>query len=168
MLLSGVLYAMGGNTPNYDERYDSEVASVVGEDVHAMRATKARTLSSLELKSYSFQEKLIVGRDGKKNKKNMPVKQVKRGSAVVYINRILNKSNETKTEIVVKNPIPEGTVYVKDSAICDKGCAISYSTDGGATLETSDDGKRYNYIEFHFSNIYPKKEVRMGFRAIVE
>lgn len=68
---------------------------------------------------------------------------------------------------MVKNSVPEGTEYVKDSAICDKGCTISYSMDGGETFESSDNGKQYNYIEFHFSKINPKKEVRMGFRAIV-
>lgn len=77
LLLSGVLHAMGADAPNYDNRYDREVASSVGQDVQAMRATKASILSSLHLESFSFQEKLVTQKNGKKVKKNIPVKEEK-------------------------------------------------------------------------------------------
>jgi len=69
--------------------------------------------------------------------------------------------------IVVKNPIPNGTEYVKGSAICQGICTISYSTDGGRTLVKKEDSG-VNFIEFYFKNIPAQKEFRMGFRAVVK
>jgi hypothetical protein len=171
LLLSGAVYSMGNPPPNYDNRYDEEIKEEVSADIESIqadiRAKKEAQLSSLKLESFVFQEKLVIGKDGKKIKKNIPVEQVVRDTKVVYINRVLNRDREIKTDIIVKNPIPRGTEYIKGTAICEKGCKISYSTDGGQTLNSSDEAGA-SYIEFHFENIYPKKEVRMGFRAIIK
>ena len=171
LVLSGVLYSMGNPPPNYDNSYDMEIEKEVSADIESiqseLRAKKEAQLSSLKLESFVFQEKLVATKDGKKVKKNIPVEQVARDTKVVYINRLINIDREIKTDIVVKNPIPKGTEYLKGTAICEKGCKISYSTDGGQTLNNSDE-KGASYIEFHFKNIYPKREVRMGFRAIVK
>jgi hypothetical protein len=171
LLLSGVLYSMGNPPPNYDNSYDEEIEKAVSADIESiqsdLRAKKEAQLSSLSIKSLSFQEKIIIGKDGKKTKKNVPVEQVIRDTKVVYINRLINRDSEIKTDIVVKNPIPEGTEYVKGSAICEKGCKISYSTNGGETL-SSLDRNGVSYIEFYFPKIYPKKEIRMGFKAVIK
>jgi hypothetical protein len=162
---------MGNPPPNYDNSYDEEIEEAVSADIESIqaesRAKKQANLSSLNIKSLSFQEKIITGKDGQKIRKNIPVTQVIRNTKVVYINRLKNRAKEIKTNIVVKNPIPKGAEYIKGSAICEKGCTISYSTDKGKTINSFDrDG--VSYIEFHFSNIYPEKEVRMGFRAIIK
>ncbi|SFV63515.1 hypothetical protein MNB_SV-12-395 [hydrothermal vent metagenome] len=171
LLLSGVLYSMGNPPPNYDAQYDEMIEKEVSADIESIRtdrlAKEKDILSGIKLKSLVFQEKLITTSDGKKVKKNIPVKLVFRGDSVVYINSVKNMDREIKTNIVIKNPIPDGTEYIKGSAICGEGCTISYSKDGGETL-THSDRHGASYIEFHFSNIYPEKEVRMGFRAIIK
>ena len=171
LLLSGVVYSMGNPPPNYDNSYDEEIAEAVSADIESiqkeLRAKREAQLASLSIKSFSFQEKIVTTADGKKIKKSIPVEQVARGTKVVYINRLKNIDEETRTNIIIKNPIPKGTKYIKGSAICGQECTISYSTDGGKTLNSSDENG-VSYIEFYFSNIYPHKEVRMGFRAIVK
>lgn len=171
LLLSGAVYSMGNPPPNYDNNYDKEIEEAVSADIESIqegfRAKREAKLSSLNIESFSFQEKITRGKDGKKVKKNIPVELVLRDAKVVYINRLINRAKETKTDIVVRNPIPKGAEYIKGSAICEKGCTISYSTDGGETLNSSDKNG-VSYIEFHFANIYPEKEVRMGFRAIIK
>ncbi len=148
----GLLYPMG-STINYDEQYNQEEIREVNQ------AVKENPLKNIILETFVFQER---------NGKNIPVKRVEIGSRVVYINRVINSNSESRKGIVVKNPIPNGAKYIKGSAICDGGCIISYSTDGGATLsQNENNGEDYNYIEFFFKNIPAYKEYRMGFRAII-
>ena len=178
-----------GDTPNYDNRYDSEIekranSSSIGDRIGAIHSSKlgerieesmgvneniSVDTSNLKLDSLVFQEKRVTNSFGKEVKKNIPVKEVRRGAKVVYINRLISSANKVKTNIIVKNPIPEGTAYVRGTAKCENGCSIRYSMDGGVTfLDSDSEDNLYNYIEFHFKNIFPNKEVRMGFRAIVE
>jgi len=146
------LWSMG-HTINYDDKFNEEETQEV--DSNAVEDT---SLENIELKTFTFIEK---------NGKNIPVKKVKRNSKVVYINRLINTNSTPRRDIIVKNPIPEGTEYVKGSAICQGVCTISYSNDGGETL-TKDDNGKVNYIEFYFKTIPSYKELRMGFRAIVK
>ncbi|NEW60964.1 hypothetical protein GSY74_06670 [Sulfurovum sp. bin170] len=171
LLLSGVVYSMGNPPPNYDSQYDEVIEEAVSADIEAIEANRLAKqemlLSALKLKSLVFQEKFITRSDGKKVKKNIPVEQVVRGTNVVYINIIKNPNGEKQTNILVKNPIPDGTEYIKDSATCNGKCTISYSTDEGETLNPSDKSGA-SYIEFHFPQIESNTEVRMGFRATVK
>ncbi len=147
-----LLYPMG-STINYDEQYNQEEIREVNQ------AVKENPLKNIILETFVFQER---------NGKNIPVKRVEIGSRVVYINRVINSNSEPRKGIVVKNPIPNGAKYIKGSAICDGGCIISYSTDGGTTLtQNENEGENYNYIEFFFKSIPAYKEYRMGFRAII-
>jgi len=146
------LWSMG-HTINYDDKFNEEETQEVNSN-----AIEDNSLNNIELKTSAFIEK---------NGKNISVKKVKRNSKVVYINRIINSNSSEKRDIVVKNPIPLGTEYIKGSAICQGICTISYSSDGGETLIQQDDSQ-VNYIEFHFRTIPSYKEFRMGFRAIVK
>jgi len=150
--LSMGLWSMG-HTINYDDKFNEEETQEVNSN-----AVEEETVENIELKTFAFIEK---------NGKNIPVKKVKRNSKVVYINKVINSNSNSKRDIVVKNPIPSGTKYIKGSAICQGTCTISYSSDGGETLIQKDDGQ-VNFIEFHFKTIPSYKEFRMGFRAIVE
>jgi len=150
--LSMGLWSMG-HTINYDDKFNEEETQEVNSN-----AVEENTVNNIELKTFAFMEK---------NGKNIPVKKVKRNSKVVYINKVINSNSSSKRDIVVKNPIPSGTEYIKGSAICQGSCTISYSSDGGETLIQKDNGK-INYIEFHFKTIPSYKEFRMGFRAIVK
>ncbi len=152
LFISPILYAMG-ETMNYDDKFNQEESIEINRNF-------GNRLINITVESFAFKEE---------NGKNIPVKAVPVGTTVVYINKLTNSNSEARRDIIVKNPIPKGTQYVVGSAICNGGCIISYSTDGGATLSTEEkSGKRYNYIEFYFKEIPAFKEFRMGFRAIVE
>jgi len=152
--LSMGLWSMG-HTINYDDKFNEEEREEVDSNAIAI---EENSLDNIELKSSAFIEK---------NGKNISVKKVKRNSKVVYINRLINSNSTPRRDIIVKNPIPEGTEYIKGSAICQGSCIISYSNDGGETLTKNDNGN-VNYIEFYFKTIPSYKELRMGFRAIVK
>ncbi len=153
-----LLYPMGSNI-NYDEQYHQEEIKEVNRRAVTKNPPLRNPLKNIILESYVFQER---------NGKNIPVKRVKIGSSVIYINRVINSNSEPRRGIIVKNPIPNGAKYIKGSAICDGGCIIRYSTDGGTTLsENENRSKEYNYIEFFFKSIPAYKEYRMGFRAII-
>jgi uncharacterized repeat protein (TIGR01451 family) len=155
VMVSSYLLGMG-NTINYDNQFNTQEEREV--DANAINTTNI--LSRLKLETFAFQEK---------NGRNVPVKRVKRGSKVVYINRVTNLDGTPKKNIVVKNPIPRGTKYIVGSAKCENGCTISFSTDGGRTfVEQEREGEDYNYIEFYFKEIPPFKKLRMGFRTIVK
>jgi len=162
-----MLCAMGGPVPNYDEKFNDNInerikenmartTPYIGEVVEVEQPSN--NLSNIRLKSLVFQE--IKG-------KNIPVKEVTRGSKVVYINLLKNDSSNIKRDIILKNPIPKGTEYVRGSAICNNGCTISYSSSSGDTLSSSEDGI-INYIEYYFKSMNVGKEYRMGFRAVVK
>ncbi len=168
-----VLFAMGGPVPNYDEKFNErinqriketmpiiedsmpikqEVVSVVKVEQHSSNITNIR------LKSLVFQEV---------NHKNIPVREVKSGSKVVYINVAINDSSDIKKDVIIRNPIPSGTEYIRGSATCDNRCIISYSSSFGDALSLHEDDN-VNYIEYHFKRMDLGKEYRMGFRAVVK
>ena len=173
LLLSGVLYA-SSDQPNYDNHFDAEDIKDIPvdaeiEEVEVESVEIEPDLSTVKLESLVFQEKIKLDRSGKKVKKNILVKQVIRGTKVVYINRLINNDSEDKINLVVKNPIPTGTEYVINSAICGKGCIIGYSTDGGQSFSLENHiGEHYTNLEFYFKTLSSKQEMRMGFRAIVK
>jgi len=176
-----MLCAMGGPVPNYDEKYNEHINNRINERIKenfssqeniveeeiveeeiveeiVPKENDSSDISNIRLKSLVFQE--IKG-------KNVPVKEVKRGTKVVYINVVFNDSSKTKRDIVIKNPIPMGTEYVLGSATCNNGCIISYSNDGGLNLSSGEQGS-VSYIEYYFKSMMAGKEYRMGFRAIVK
>lgn len=197
LLLSGLLYPMGPPPPNYDNEYDELIeddvmaGAVMGEPdpiidsiSHSIPnpvpepkkefneelediVEEVADISSLRLKTLALQERVIKDSSGKRVGKRIPVKMVRKNSKVVYVNSLVNSSELEGENIVVKNPIPNGTQYMRGSAKCGGDCTISYSIDKGKSFLSSDNGA-INYIEFHFNTLSPKREVRMGFRVIVK
>jgi len=166
-----ILCAMGGPVPNYDEKFNESINERIKENmatstpveeevVETIKVDKVSNndISNLRIKSLTFQE--IKG-------KNVPVKKVRVGEKVVYINVIFNDGSDTKRDVIVKNPIPIGTEYILGSATCNNGCTISYSNDGGLNLSSSEEGS-VSYIEYYFKRINAGQEYRMGFRARVK
>ncbi|HIO96254.1 MAG TPA: hypothetical protein EYG67_05470 [Campylobacterales bacterium] len=171
LLLSGVLCA-SSDQPNYDNYFDAEDMKEIPADIEMVETVEVEIepdLSAVKLESLVFQEKIELDKSGKKVKKNVPVKQVIRGTKVVYINRLINHDAEAKINLVVKNPIPKGTEYVINSARCYGECSIGYSTDGGQSFSLENHiGEHYTDLEFYFKTLSSKQEMRMGFRAIVK
>jgi len=157
--LSMGLWSMG-HTINYDDKFNEEERQEVNSNAieNTRVENKEASIDNIELETSAFIEK---------NGKNVHIKKVKRNSSVIYINRVINSNSSPRRDIVIKNPIPEGTEYIKGSAICQGSCTISYSSDGGETLTKNDNGN-VNYIEFYFKTIPSYKEFRMGFRAVVK
>ena len=172
---TSMLYAMGGPVPNYDDKFNENIKERIKENMatnpievedreeEVVEVVKtnphSHDLSNIKLKSLTFQE-----RGGK----NVPVKKVKLGTNVVYIDIVENDSSDTKRDIIIKNPIPTGTEYMTGSATCNNDCVISYSdTIGGDTLST-EESDVVSYIEYYFKSMEAGKEYRMGFRAKVK
>lgn len=176
-----VLFAMGGPVPNYDEKFNEsinqkikEVMPIIEETTPSVEETippiteevvpivkaeqHSSDLTDIRLKSLVFQEL---------NHKNIPVTEVKSGSKVVYINIAINESSDIKKDVVIKNPIPMGTGYVRGSATCDNRCTIFYSSSFGEDLSLDEDDS-VNYIEYYFKRMDVGKEYRMGFRVVVK
>jgi len=180
IVCSSILFGMGNDNINYDEQFDRvdetysvEAAETIDEsgveeeqirleDEREDRVDeiidKSQILLDLTLDSFAIENI---------NGKNRRVRYVLKNSPVIYINRLINRSSIEKRGIIVKNPIPKGSEYIKGSATCGSGCKIFYSNDNGETLLGHEEG-RVNYIEFYFDTIPPNREVRMGFRAIVK
>jgi uncharacterized repeat protein (TIGR01451 family) len=158
IILISWLNAMGDNI-NYDDRYNQEESIEVDRGTDNRVVVNSNSLENMKLETFTFKEQ---------NGKNIPVRYVKAGTKVVYINKVVNSNSQPRRDIVIRNPIPVGTKYVSGSAICNGNCVISYSSDGGTNLSSSEDGNTINYIEFYFKDIPSYKEFRMGFRAIVE
>lgn len=178
-VISGLLHGMGVDI-NYDEQIDSNERANINISVdeplvptstptpQPITPVSLNTLENIELKKLYFQQKIIKKRD-KKMKKFVEVKEVSVGSKVTYIIKLINRGNQVKKNIVVHNPMPDGTEYILGTASCLKSCTIRYSADGGQTFTENDKGgESYNYVEFIYSTLPQNKEFRMGFDAIVE
>ena len=169
-----MLCAMGGPVPNYDEKFNEhineQIKDRIKDNVYSQeeiveeveeriieKKNYSSDISNIRLKSLVFQE--VKG-------KNIPVKEVKSGVKIVYINVAFNDSSDIKRDIVIKNPIPMGTEYVSGSATCNNGCTISYSNDGGLNL-SSNEPSSVSYIEYYFKSMNAGQEYKMGFRATV-
>ena len=165
-----MLCAMGGPVPNYDERFNENINERIKENMATSTVSNisnveevieieqpSNNISNIRLRSLVFQEI---------NRKNVPVTKVKAGTDVVYINVATNDSSNIKRDIVIKNPIPNGTEYVRGSATCNNGCIISYSTHSGSKL-TSQESSVVLYIEYYFKSMNAGQEYKMGFRATV-
>ena len=128
-----------------------------------------------------FEEKIVWENPGRQVRKILPVKRVEKGSVLVYVNQIINKSSKKQKEIVVDNPIPYGTEYIRGTSSCEGVCSMLYSIDGGETFKESEDlfvvygnkkrpamGKEYTHIKFIFLEIPPHAKIRMAFKARVK
>ena len=128
-----------------------------------------------------FEEKIVWENPGRRVRKMIPAKKVKRGAILVYVNQIINKSAVTKKEIVVDNPIPYGAAYIRGTSNCEGVCSMLYSIDGGKTFKDSQDlyviygtkkrlakGSEYTHIKFIFPKLLPYTKIRMAFKTVVK
>jgi uncharacterized repeat protein (TIGR01451 family) len=82
---------------------------------------------------------------------------VKRGDIIMYTVVAKNNSRCPLKNLVLKQPIPKGTQYVKDSAMAIDGAELLFSIDGGKTFSAKPTmGKQivpetdYNYLRWRF------------------
>ncbi len=83
---------------------------------------------------------------------------VKPGDIILYTVTAKNNSRCSLRNLVLKQPIPKGTKYIKDSAMAIDGAELLFSIDGGKTFSAKPTiGKQivpatdYNYLRWKFS-----------------
>ena len=85
----------------------------------------------VSLKTQSFVQKYVTDKNGHRKVVLKEAKKVIPGDIVVYKNSIINHTNKKVKDMVLDNVIPKHTLYVDNSAKCQKGCKILFSVDGG-------------------------------------
>ena len=137
--------------------------------------------SSVLLTKSVFEEKIVWDNIRGNIRKMLPVVRVKKGATLVYINKIINQSQVSRKQIVIDNPIPYGTTYIRGSSSCEGVCKMLYSIDGGSSFKQSEElyvvygskrrkpmASEYTHIKFIFSSLLPYAKVRMAFKAEVK
>jgi len=128
-----------------------------------------------------FQETYEWQNPGRRVRKIVPATKVHKGDILIYVNQIINTSNSTKKQVVIDNPIPYGTAYLRGTSSCEGICKMLYSIDGGKTYAESKElfviygtakrlakGSEYTHIKYIFSEIPPQAKIRMAFKAVLK
>lgn len=88
----------------------------------------------VEIKIAAEKEMAVV-KNGQKTTKMVPVKKIASGEIVQYTLSYKNSGTEAARDVVINDPIPEGTVYIAGSA-SEKG-KLTFSIDGGKTFNSA-------------------------------
>jgi uncharacterized repeat protein (TIGR01451 family) len=84
--------------------------------------------------SMTAEKDVVVEENGKKITKRIPVTTATPGDVVIYSVLFANVGDETATNVVVSNPIPEGTAYLPGTA--SEPGEVTFSIDGGKSYNT--------------------------------
>jgi hypothetical protein len=137
---------------------------------------------AIKVTSIAQVETEVVGKDGKKSLKRIPVEKAVPGTEVIYTNTFKNLIKKSVGDIVINNPIPNASEYKADSAF-GKDCDILFSVDGGKTFGHAEeltvkaaDGKTRAALPKEYTNIRwiykkqlaPGKSGEVGFRATIK
>ena len=139
------------------------------------------SIKDIVLSKAVFQEVFEWKNPGYRVRKIVPATKAHRGSVLIYVNQIVNTSYSTKRQVVIDNPIPYGTAYLRGTSSCEGVCKMLYSIDGGKTYADSKDlfviygttkrlakGSEYTHIKYIFSEIPPHAKIRMAFKAVLK
>lgn len=88
---------------------------------------------TLQLTNAVFQEVVVAGKDGKKEKKTVPATKVVPGMEVIYVITYRNASSQIAEKVVISNPLPKELAYRGGSA-SGKGTRFEVSVDGGSAF----------------------------------
>jgi uncharacterized repeat protein (TIGR01451 family) len=132
----------------------------------------------------SAEKELTVTEDGQEVLKRVPAGEAAPGETVIYTIHYENVGDEPATNVVVSDPIPEGTAYVPGSAT-EKG-ELTFSIDGGKSYKrpflltyevTHTDGTKeellatpelYTHIRWTLPNIVPEEKGAVSFKVKVK
>ena len=138
----------------------------------------------IELDMVSEKE-VIVEENGKQIKKVVRAEEIQPGEEIIISIHYKNSGDEVAKNISIKNPIPEGTVYVVDSAKGENS-EITFSIDKGKTFKkpsllnyehVDSNGKRvekkasyeqYNHVQWVVETVMPGKKGAVSFRVKVK
>lgn len=89
--------------------------------------------ADIKLKVIAEKDAIVVVND-KKVTKRVAAKDIEPGETLIYTLHYENKGDETATNVVFDNPVPENTVYITGSAV-GKDSVITFSADKGKTFK---------------------------------
>ena len=140
-----------------------------------------KPLKDILLSKAVFQEVSEWKNPGYRVRKIVPATKAHKGAVLIYVNQIINTSNSTKKQVVIDNPIPYGTAYLRGTSSCEGICQMLYSIDGGKSYAESNElfviygakkrlakGSEYTHIKYIFSEIPPHAKIRMAFKAVLK
>lgn len=76
---------------------------------------------------------IVVTKNGKTETRRVPAGEAAPGETLIYTLAVTNSGDEAATNVVVNDPIPEGTQYIPGSAT-EMG-ELTFSIDGGNTYK---------------------------------
>jgi len=131
------------------------------------------------------EKEMSVVENGKTVVKRVAADTVESGQTLFYTLTVTNRGDEKAANVVLNNPVPEGTAYVADSAY-GEGTRIIFSTDGGQSYDLPtrlavqverEDGsvdkglaapEAYTDIRWTIAEVLPGKRLKLGYRATVK
>jgi uncharacterized repeat protein (TIGR01451 family) len=134
--------------------------------------------------SIQAEKEVTVTEDGKKVTKRVAAEEAAPGETIIFTIAYANTGDEAATNVVVNNPLPEGTAYVPGSAT-EKG-EVTFSIDGGETFKkpslltyeiTAPDGKKekrtaspeqYTHVRWQLPEIPAGERGEVSFRVQVK
>ena len=137
---------------------------------------------AIKVTSIAQVEVEVLGKDGKKTLKRIPVEKAVPGTEVIYTTTFENLINKAVSNVVIDNPVPNDTEYKAGSAF-GKDCEILFSVDGGKNFAKAEslkiknaDGKERTALPKEYTNIRwtykgqlaAGKSGEVGFRAVIK
>ena len=89
----------------------------------------AQDKGCIELKTTAQIEQVIVGVDGQREVKLVPVATVTPGTEVIWTVTATNVCGKPAGDVAIDSPVPDHMVFIAESAIA-TAFAVSYSVDG--------------------------------------
>lgn len=135
--------------------------------------------------SMTAEKEIAVVENGKTLVKRVTADTVESGQTLFYTLTVTNQGDEKAANVVLNNPLPEGTTYFSNSAY-GEGSKIVFSADGGQRYDVPPrlviqvkkaDGsveKRiaapedYTHIRWTIAEIPAGKSLKLGYRAVVK
>lgn len=139
-----------------------------------------------EVKVVMTAEKQMAVVEGEKTVvKRVKADTVESGQTLFYTLTVTNQGDEKAANVVLNNPLPEGTTYVANSAF-GEGTQIAFSADGGQRYDVPSrltvqmkkaDGsmekriatpEEYTHIRWTIAEVLPGKNLELGYQAVVK
>jgi uncharacterized repeat protein (TIGR01451 family) len=145
-------------------------------------STVALAADAIKVSSIAQVETEVIGKDGKKILKRVPVAKAVPGTEVIYTTTFENLIKKPVGDIVINNPIPNASEYKAGSAF-GKDCDILFSVDGGKTFGHAEEltvkdadgktrpaeAKEYTSIRWAYKKqLAAGKSGEVGFRATIK
>ena len=84
--------------------------------------------------SITAEKEVTVVKDGKKSTERVAATRIDPGDVIFYTLNYINSGNEAATNVILDDPIPQGTIYIPGSAFGTEA-QIIFSIDGGKTFK---------------------------------